>query len=161
MFRVYNIMGYEIEISYNVKIPTHYLTNVIAKTKELADTNYCQKHFQFTQSKNPNNHNHSHSHSHSQNSNHKNEIPTIVFCFESERLTEMTTFLKEVIAKYKKKTRIESVYDVDARNIIYASPNYVDILETSHKEDYIYRRQTRSFSETDYFILRDILKKNY
>lgn len=143
-------MGYEIEISYNVKMPNHHLTNIITKTKEIADTNGCQNHFQFTQSKNQN-----------QIQNRKNEIPTVVFCFESERFTEMTNFLKEVIAKYKKKTRVESVYDIDARSIIYASPNYVDILETTHKEDYNYRRKTRSFSETDYFILRDILKKNY
>ena len=31
-------MGYEIEISYNVKMPNHHLTNVITKTKEIADT---------------------------------------------------------------------------------------------------------------------------
>lgn len=145
-------MGYEIEISYNVKMPNHHLTNVITKTKEIADTNGCQNHFQFTQFKNQ---------IQNQIQNRKNEIPTVVFCFESERFTEMTNFLKEVIAKYKKKTRVESVYDIDARSIIYASPNYVDILEATHKEDYNYRRKTRSFSETDYFILRDILKKNY
>ena len=147
-------MGYEIEISYNVKIPNHHLTNVITKTKEIADTNGCQHHFQFKQFRNQNQ-------NQNQNQNRKNEIQTVVFCFESERFTEMTNFLKEVIAKYKKKTRVESVYDIDARSIIYASPTYVDILETTHKEDYNYRRKTRSFSETDYFILRDILKKNY
>ena len=39
----------------------------------------------------------------------------------------------------------------------------MDIMEkedSEQKEEYKHRRQTRSYSETDYFILRDILKKN-
>jgi hypothetical protein len=33
-------------------------------------------------------------------------------------------------------------------------------MEKEQKDDYKERRSNRSFSETDYFILRDILKKN-
>ena len=73
----------------------------------------------------------------------------------------MTTFLQEVIAKYKKNIHIESVYDVENSNIIYASSRYMELMEPDQKDDYKHRRQTRSYSETDYFILRDILKKNY
>ena len=35
------------------------------------------------------------------------------------------------------------------------------LMEKDSKDDYKERRSNRSFSETDYFIIRDILKKNY
>ena len=73
----------------------------------------------------------------------------------------MTNFLKEVIERYKKKIYIESIYEVDKHNLIYASPYYINLMEKDQKDDYKHRRETRSFSETDYFILREILKKKY
>jgi len=73
----------------------------------------------------------------------------------------MTNFLKEVIKRYKQKICIESISEVEKQNLIYASPYYMELMETEQKDEYKHRRQTRSFSETDYFILRDILKKKY
>ena len=73
----------------------------------------------------------------------------------------MTKFLKEVIERYKKKIYIESIYEVDKHNLIYASPYYINLMEKDQKDDYKHRREIRSFSETVYFILREILKKKY
>ena len=73
----------------------------------------------------------------------------------------MSNFLKDVIDKYKKKLFIESIYDIDRHSLIYASSYYMSIMEKEQKDDYKHRRTTRSFSDTDYYILRDILKKNY
>jgi len=140
-------MGYEIEMSYNIKQHVYYLSNLLTKSIELAENNHCEKHFQFTDNKGYN--------------KIKGQTPFLVVCFENNRFTEMTYFLQEIIAKYKKNIHIESVYDVENRNIIYASSRYMEIMEKEQKDDYKHRRQTRSFSETDYFILRDILKKNY
>lgn len=140
-------MGYEIEMSYNIKQHPMYLSNLLLKSIELAENNHCDKHFQFTDNKGHN--------------KIKGQIPYMVVCFENNRFNEMTIFLQEIIAKYKKNIHIESVYDVENRNIIYASSRYMEIMEKEQKDDYKHRRQTRSFSETDYFILRDILKKNY
>ena len=83
----------------------------------------------------------------------------LVFCFYEEKLTEMTNFLKEIIEKYKKKIYIESIYEVEKNSLIYASPHYIQIMEKDQRENYINKKQTKSFTETEYFILRDILKK--
>jgi len=85
----------------------------------------------------------------------------MVVCFDEYKFEQMTKFLKDVISRYKKKLYIESVYDINKHNLIYASPYYMSIMEKEQKDDYKERRANRSFSETDYFILRDILKKNY
>ena len=143
-------MSYEIEISYDIQKQLSYTTKLLAKTIELAENNKCDKHFQFTECKRLSN-------------KVRGKIPTpvVIFCFENDHFTDMTTFLQEVMAKYKKNIHIESVYDVENRNIIYASTRYMELMEPDQKDDYKHRRQTRSYSETDYFILRDILKKNY
>ena len=140
-------MGYEIEMSFDLRKQKN-ITNLLNGTIELADNNLCDRHFQFTECE-------------GNVRNLKRQSYVLVFCFNEDRFTEMTKFLKEVIERYKKKIYIESIYEVDKHSLIYASSYYMDLMGKEQKDDYKHRRETRSFSETDYFILRDILKKKY
>lgn len=140
-------MGYEIEMSIDLRKEKNISTLMMSATN-IAYTHECDKHYQFTDCEN------------TQRKTKRNTY-VMIFCFEDEKFNNMTNFLKEVIAKYKKKIHIESIYEIEHNNLIYASSYYMDLMEKEQKDNYKHRRQTRSFSETDYFILRDILKKNY
>ena len=147
-------MGYEIEMSYDLKkIPGNISINAKKLTDSLVKMTYqnnCDKYFQFKEGD-------------TQRYHQKRRSNIMIFTFKSDRFTEMSNFLQKIVNNYKKKIHIESVYDIEHKNLVYASPYYMDIMEkenNNHKEEYKHRRQTRSYSETDYFILRDILKKN-
>jgi hypothetical protein len=153
-------MGYEIEMSYDVKkqvivnsISMNHSTKLLDNIITLGKTKGCSAYFHFRERDictfRP-------------RTKSKRDANIIIICFENARFTEMTNFLQDIIEKYKKKIHIESVYEIQHNNLIYASPYYMELMERDQKdqkEDYKHRRQTRSFSETDYFILRDILKK--
>ena len=66
-------MGYEIEMSYNIKQHVYYLSNLLTKSIELAENNHCEKHFQFTDNKGYN--------------KIKCQTPFLVVCFENNRFT--------------------------------------------------------------------------
>ncbi len=153
-------MGYEIEMSYDLKKLTgntgntgNTSNNAIKLTDALVKVAYqnnCDKFFQFKEGD-------------TQRYHSKRRSNIMIFTFKSERFTEMSNFLQKIVNNYKKRVHIESVYDIEHKNLVYASPYYMDIMEkedSEQKEEYKHRRQTRSYSETDYFILRDILKKN-
>jgi len=140
-------MGYEIELSLDLRKHKN-IDSIINGAVELAEKNECDRYFQFSECD-------------GEIRRLKRNAQIIVFCFENERFTEMSVFLKEVIKKYKKRLLVESIYEVNNNNLVYASSYYMSKMETDKKDDYKHRRATRSFSETDYFILKDILKKNY
>jgi len=140
-------MGYEIEMSLDLRKHKNTST-IINGSMELAENNACDRYFQFSEYE-------------GEVRRIKRNSQVLLFCFEDEKFTEMSNFLKEVIEKYKKKLFIESIYDVDRHSLIYASSYYMSKIETETKDDYKTRRTNRSFSDTDYYILREILKKNY
>lgn len=140
-------MGYEIEMSLDLRKHKNTST-IINGSMELAENNACDRYFQFSEYE-------------GEVRRIKRNSQVLLFCFEDEKFTEMSNFLKEVIEKYKKKLFIESIYDVDRHSLIYASSHYMSKIETETKDDYKTRRTNRSFSDTDYYILREILKKNY
>jgi hypothetical protein len=140
-------MGYEIEMSFDLRKHND-VTKLLGNAIELAEINNCERHFQFTETE-------------GEVRRIKKQNYVLVFCFEDERFEGMTNFLKQILARYKRKIHIESIYEVNNHNLIYASSYYMSLMEKEQKEDYKYRREKRSYSETDYFILREILKKNY
>lgn len=140
-------MSYEIEMSFDLKKQKN-VTKLLNATFDLADKNNCDRHFEFTECEGP-------------VRKLRRQAYVLVFCFYEEKLTEMTNFLKEIIEKYKKKIYIESIYEVEKHSLIYASPHYIQIMEKDQRENYINKKQTKSFTETEYFILRDILKKKW
>jgi len=71
----------------------------------------------------------------------------------------MNEFLKTVVNKYKKRLYVDSIYEIEKNNLIYASPYYMRLMEKDQQDNYKERRKTRSYSDTDYYILREILKK--
>tara|TARA_B110000438_G_C15770424_1_gene631625 strand:+ start:165 stop:587 length:423 start_codon:yes stop_codon:yes gene_type:complete len=138
-------MGYEIELSFNLKKQTD-VTNMINKAVELANNNYCDRHYQFSEME-------------GKVRGLKRQSLIMVFCFESEYINQMSDFLKEVLAKYKRKLYIESIYHIDCNSLIYASPYYMKIMEEHQVDNYKKKRQNLSFSDTDYYILKEVLKK--
>ena len=140
-------MGYEIEMSLDLRKHRN-VTSILDGVVELAENNDCDRHFQFSECE-------------GEVRRLKRSAQVLVFCFEDEKFTEMTNFLKKVIERYKRRLFIESIYEIDKHNLIYASSYYMSIMELEQKDNYKHRRSTRAFSETDYFILRDIMKKNY
>jgi hypothetical protein len=140
-------MGYEIEMSLDLRKERNVIS-VMNGAMEIAENNECDRYFQFSECE-------------GEVRRLKRKSQVIVFCFDDDKFTEMSNFLKDVIDKYKKKLFIESIYDIDRHSLIYASSYYMSIMEKEQKDDYKHRRTTRSFSDTDYYILRDILKKNY
>jgi hypothetical protein len=141
---------YEIEMSFDRKNQSNQSTKLISNTINLATIYECHRHFQFTESKDMNQYT-------------RRPTNVVVFSFHDDKFEGMTNFLTEIVNRYNKRIRIESVYEITNRNLIYASPHYMNIMNIVNKEthnDYKHRRQTRSYSETDYFILREILKKN-
>ena len=141
-------MGYEIEMSLNLRKNKN-INTLINGAIELAENNECDKHFIFSECENV------------VRRTKKKDVQLLVFCFEDEKFTEMSNFLKGVIEKYKKRLFIESIYEVEKHNLIYASSYYMSIMDIDKKDDYKHRRTSRAFSDTDYYILREILKKNY
>ena len=141
-------MGYEIEMSLNLKKQSSNVTKLINETFELANLNDCDYHYQFSECE-------------GEVRRLKRKSQVMVFCFDEEKFEKMTNFLKEIIDNYRKCIYVESVYDVNKHSLIYASRYYMKLMESDSKDDYKERRSNRSFSETDYFIIRDILKKNY
>jgi hypothetical protein len=140
-------MGYEIEMSFDLKRDKN-VHKLIDTTIDRAFENNCERHYKFSEMQgNPR--------------KLKRQALICVFYFPEEYFDNMADFLKTTVDKYKKKIHIESIYQIDTHNLIYASPYYMNIMETHQKDDYKNRRQNRSFSDTDYYILRDILKKNY
>ncbi len=137
-------MGYEIEMSLDLRKERNVIS-VMNGAMEIAENNECDRYFQFSECE-------------GEVRRLKRKSQVIVFCFDDEKFTEMSNFLKDVIDKYKKKLFIESIYDIDRHSLIYASSYYMSIMEKEQKDDYKHRRTTRSFSDTDYYILRDILK---
>lgn len=140
-------MGYEIEMSLDLRKHKS-VTKIIEDAQDIAEYHDCERYYQFSECE-------------GDVRRMKRKAQVMVFCFDEEKFENMTTFLKDIIAKYKKKLYIESVYDINRHSLIYASPYYMSIMEKEQKDDYKERRTNRSFSETDYFILREILKKNY
>lgn len=141
-------MGYEIEISFDLKKHTlNPIPPIISKTIEIADKNDSSRHFQFTDCP-------------GSNKPLKKHGYILIVCFDDDKFDGMTNFLKEIVGKYKKKVIIESIYEIHNRHLIYASSYYMNIMGKDTQDDYRHRRQTRSYSETDYFIIRDILNKN-
>jgi len=140
-------MGYEIEMSLDLRKHKS-VTKLIDSAQELADYYECERFYQFSECE-------------GEVRRLKRKAQVMVICFDEYKFEQMTNFLKDVISRYKKKIYIESVYDINKHNLIYASPYYMSIMEKEQKDYYKERRTNRSFSETDYFILRDILKKNY
>lgn len=135
-------MGYEIEMSLDLRKERNVIS-VMNGAMEIAENNECDRYFQFSECE-------------GEVRRLKRKSQVIVFCFDDEKFTEMSNFLKDVIDKYKKKLFIESIYDIDRHSLIYASSYYMSIMEKEQKDDYKHRRTTRSFSDTDYYILRDI-----
>ena len=140
-------MGYEIEMSLDLRKHKS-VTKIIDSTQDLADFYECERFYQFSECD-------------GEVRRLKRKSQVMVICFDEEKFENMTNFLKEIIARYRKKLYIESVYNINKHSLIYASPYYMSIMEKDQKEDYKERKSNRSFSETDYFILRDILNKKY
>ena len=138
-------MSYEIEMSFDLKKQKN-VTKLLNATFDLAEKNDCDRHFEFTECE-------------GSVRKLRRQAYVLVFCFYEEKLTEMTNFLKEIIEKYKKKIYIESIYEVEKHSLIYASSHYIQIMDKDQRENYINKKQMKSFTETEYFILRDILKK--
>ena len=139
-------MGYEIELSLDLRKHKS-VTNIINNAQDLAECYNCDRFYQFSECN-------------GEVRRLKKNLHIMVICFNKENFENMINFLKEIIGKYKKKLYIESVYNINNHSLIYASNYYMSIMEKEQKDDYKERRSNRSFSETDYFILRDILKKN-
>lgn len=138
-------MGYEVEISIDLKKNKNGLKTVDSLI-EIADDNNCKRHFQFSEND-------------GEVRRLKRMIHVMVFCFDNIEFENMTKFLEETLKRYKKKITIESIYNMETNQLIHASAYYMSIMEKDVVTDYKHRRQTRSYSDTDYYILRDILKK--
>jgi hypothetical protein len=140
-------MGYEIEVSIDLRKEKN-ISALLDLVNTIAYNNNCDNFYKFTDYERS-------------NRKIKRNSHVMIFCFEDEKFVNMTSFLKEIVEKYKKKFHIESIYEIDHNSLIYASSYYMELMEKEQKDNYKHRRQNRSFSETEYFILRDILHKNY
>tara|TARA_B100001093_G_C26364045_1_gene815804 strand:+ start:242 stop:664 length:423 start_codon:yes stop_codon:yes gene_type:complete len=137
-------MGYEIEISYDLKKQKN-VTNLLGNLVSCAESNECSNYFQYSEC---------------EGSIKKMKKRCIfVFYFDDEKFVNMSEFLKVVVNKYKKRLYVDSIYEIENNNLIYASPYYMKLMEKDQQDNYKERRKTRSYSDTDYYILREILKK--
>jgi hypothetical protein len=75
-----------------------------------------------------------------------------------ENLSKMLDFIKKIKKTIKiDKIKIESIYDLE-RNILLYTNNYIEKHMTEKQKDLVYhRRNSRSYSETDYLLLKQIL----
>jgi hypothetical protein len=75
-----------------------------------------------------------------------------------ENLSKILEFVKKIKNTMKiDKVKIESIYDLD-RNILLYTNNYIEKYMTEKQKDLVYhRRNSRSYSETDYLLLKEIL----
>ena len=104
-------MGYEIEMSLDLR-KHNSITNIIDGAQELAEYYECERFYQFSEWD-------------GEVRRLKRKAQVMVICFEEEKFENMANFLKDIIARYKKKLYIESVYDIDKHNLIYASSFYM------------------------------------
>ena len=138
-------MGYEIEFS--IDLLKHRNGNkYINDAQSMAHENNCDHFFHFSEL--------------NENKSKSKKISSImVASFDDKKFDNFTNFLSEIVEKYRKKINIESIYEINNRNLIYASPYYMSLMEKDKREEYKIRRTTRSYSDTDYYILKNILKK--
>ena len=75
-----------------------------------------------------------------------------------ENLSKMLVFVKKIKNTMKiDKLKIESIYDLE-KNILLYTNNYIEKHMTEKQKDLVYqRRNSRSYSETDYLLLKEIL----
>ena len=73
-------------------------------------------------------------------------------------LNKIRDFIKKIKPGMKfKKIKIESIYDLNTNILLYTN-NYIEKYMSEKQKDLVYhRRNTRSYSETDYLILKEII----
>lgn len=74
-------------------------------------------------------------------------------------LTKILTFIKKIKPFIKKsKIKVETIYDLEKNTLLYTN-NYIEKKMTSEQKSLVYhRRNTRSYSETDYLMLNSIIE---
>ena len=74
-------------------------------------------------------------------------------------LTKILTFIKKIKPFIKKsKIKVETIYDLEKNALLYTN-NYIEKKMTSEQKSLVYhRRNTRSYSETDYLMLNSIIE---
>ena len=73
-------------------------------------------------------------------------------------LNKIYDFIKNIKKNMKKKKiKIETIYDLNTNIILYTN-NYIEKYMSEKQKDLVYhRRNTRSYSETDYLMLKKII----
>jgi len=73
-------------------------------------------------------------------------------------LNKIYDFIKNIKSDMKKKKiKIETIYDLNTNIILYTN-NYIEKYMSEKQKDLVYhRRNTRSYSETDYLMLKKII----
>ena len=84
-------MGYEIEMSLDLRKERNVIS-VMNGAMEIAENNECDRYFQFSECE-------------GEVRRLKRKSQVIVFCFDDEKFTEMSNFLKDVIDKYNQPQR--------------------------------------------------------
>tara|TARA_A100001015_G_scaffold269859_1_gene321887 strand:+ start:1000 stop:1395 length:396 start_codon:yes stop_codon:yes gene_type:complete len=76
-----------------------------------------------------------------------------------EDLNKVLSFVKLIKNNFKyKKIKIESIYDLE-KNILLYTNNYIEKnMDENQKKLVYHRRNSRSYSETDFLTLKEIIK---
>jgi hypothetical protein len=136
-------MGYDIEISINNLNSSH--NNELEYVKSLSEQCNCiyfKENIEFDN-----------------NIKIKKIYKLVSIHFDNTDFLNIISFIHKL--KKIKGVNLESIFNNDSNNLIYGSKYYLTQLVEKHfSDDFYYRRRTRSYSETDALILKEISNTN-
>ena len=133
-------MGYSIEVSFNV-LKHSKVTEIKDEIQNLATKCGCKMFYEDYEFEN----------------NFQKQC-VITVCFDNDNICYLIVFLKNI--RSKKYIYIESIYDDNSRQIVYASKYYItQKMDKGYSRLYKEERRKRSYSEDDTMIL-DVINKN-
>lgn len=134
-------MGYIIEVSINV-FKTSSVSELEHKVFSLAEEYGCQNYHEIYEMETGLNIQRNHC--------------VISLNFEESNITQMLKFIKKI--KTISGLYIESIYNENVRDILYASQYYLTIMDKYKSKDYKINRRKRSYSEDDTLIMNEVDK---
>lgn len=80
--------------------------------------------------------------------------------FDDTDFSKVIYFIHQI--KKVKGVKLETIFNNDSNSLIFGSKYYItQLLDKKAVSDFEYRRQTRSYSETDALLLKEILNKHH
>lgn len=140
-------MGYNIEVSFNILKNKNvseledYITSVAKDCK-------CSSSYSLIEMENENE---------NSNTNMQRNHNVITSIFDELNVNDLVNYIKTI--KKIKGIFIESIFNEETNQIIYASPYYLTILDKFSSNSYKLNKRTRSYSEDETIIMDELNKK--